>query len=251
MWTCRQDWQAQLRVLKRAEEQQLLDIVQRCSEHSISYARPQPVARDVARLARALSLPASSARAAIDQARRARTLLIRFNVRLAASVARKFVKRGMDFPSLMSEATAGLTDAIDRFDRARDCKFTTYAIHYVMRNVRRCVVEEARPSGIQLPPHVHYKLAQLLRMRQEMLATADAPERAVLQSSDSAMTKALAERSGLTEQQVQTLLVSGLPNVDLDRPMFEDSGPEDWLDHIVESNEVRMPSQKHCVHCCG
>jgi DNA-directed RNA polymerase sigma subunit (sigma70/sigma32) len=216
----------------------LLELVQRCSGHGIDYARPEPSNRDVVKLARALSVHLAGARLAMDEAARARSALIRFNFRLAASVARKFTHKGLDFASLLTEASAGIADAIDRFDSKRDCKLSSYAIHYALRNVRRCVIEEGRT--VQLPPHVHYKLSSLLKAKEEILAGATASKRTGLLENTDAMVQALAEYTGTPAETVQTILSCGLPAIDLDRTLFDGQSPDDYCDHILTSNEVWM-----------
>jgi DNA-directed RNA polymerase sigma subunit (sigma70/sigma32) len=204
---CRGDGEiAHLRVLKHTEQYRLLGIVQRCSSHSVEYASPDPSPGDVKRVAQCLNTSPTIARTILDQARRARALLIRFSMRLCASLARKYARSGgVDFHTLLSEACAGLSEAIDRFDRSRDMKFTTYATHWVLRNVRRCVVDEARQSPVQLPPHIHYRLAKLLKIKTDVLANAPAASQGVFESDPDALNAAIAKAAGCSVETVRTL----------------------------------------------
>lgn len=162
-------------------------------------------------------------------------------MRLCASLAQKYVRSGgVDFYTLLAEACAGLSEAIDRFDRSRDMKFSTYATHWVLRNVRRCLVDEARP--VQLPPHIHYKLAKLLRIKSDVLANATGADQAVFETDPEALAEAIAHEAGMPVQVVRTTLVSGLPTLDLDKPVFDDSSPGENIDYLVHSNEVLIHS---------
>lgn len=226
-------------MLTHAEQVRLIGIVQRCSAHCEDYASPDPRAKDVRRVAECLHTSPSIARIILDQAKRARALLIRFSMRLCASIAQKYVRSGgVDFDTLLAEACAGLSEAIARFDRSRDMKFTTYATHWVLRNVRRCLVDEARRSPVQLPPHIHYKLTKLLRIKSDVLASASAADEAVLENNPEALAEAIAQEAGLSVTDVKTTLANGLPTLDLDKPVFDDSSAGENVDYLVHSNEV-------------
>ena len=245
--------QTRLRVLKHAEQYRLLGIVQRCSAHTVEYARPTPSAADVATVAKCLNTSPSIARTILDQARRARSLLIRCNMRLCGSLARKYVRNGgVDFYTLLSEACAGLSEAIDRFDRSRDMRFTTYATHWALRNVRRCMVDESRGGGVQLPAHIHYKLAKLLKIKSDIVANASRSDQIAFETDPEALTEAIAEEADLPVHEVRSTLVSGLPALDLDKPVFEDSSAGENVDYLVHSNEVlvlRIASHLVSVRC--
>ena len=57
----------------------------------------------------------------------ARTQLVQSNIRLAHKVAKKHVRKGLDFNDLLSCATEGILIAIDKFDVSKGASFTTYA----------------------------------------------------------------------------------------------------------------------------
>lgn len=240
-FVCRSAGQnTRLRVLKHAEQYRLLGIVQRCSAHSVQYASPNPSEADVSRVAECLNTSPSVARIILDQARRARAMLIRFNMRWCGSLARKHVRGGVDFSALLAEACAGLSEAIDRFDRSRDMKFTTYATHWALRNIRRCLVDEAGGRGVQLPPHIHYKLTKLLRIRSDVVANASRSDQIAFETNPEALVGAVAQEAGIPVEEVRTTLAIGLPTLDLDKPVFEDSSVGENVDYLVESNEVHI-----------
>lgn len=231
---------ANLRVLEHGEQLRLLGVVQRCSAHSVDYASPDPSLQDVRRLSERLNTSASIARTILDQARRARDLLIRFNVRLCAKLARKYVRpAGVDLETLIAEACAGLNEAIERFDRSRNMKFTTYATHWILRNLRLCVVTESGRSPVQLPAHIHYKLSNLLSVKEQLLLNATAADRAAYESNSEFLNEAIAQKAGMSVRDVTTLLTAGLPTLDLDRPLYDDSSAGEHIDHLVQTNDVR------------
>ena len=61
---------------------------------------------------------------------RARDRMIRANIRLAISIAKKYANKGSDLEDLIQESSLGLIRAVDRFDWRRGFKFSTYAVSY-------------------------------------------------------------------------------------------------------------------------
>ena len=59
----------------------------------------------------------------------ARTQLVQSNIRLAHKVAKKHVRKGLDFNDLLSCATEGILIAIDKFDVSKGASFTLSLIH--------------------------------------------------------------------------------------------------------------------------
>lgn len=78
----------------------------------------------------------------LSEAHRVRNLLIRRNLRLVVSVAKKFVKPGMNFFELVSDGNVSLMRAIDRFDYGRGFKLSTYATWAIRKNFARTIPAE-------------------------------------------------------------------------------------------------------------
>lgn len=69
----------------------------------------------------------------------ARTQLVESNLRLVASIARKFSKSRNDFEELLSEGNSILLYAVDKFDFSRGFRFSTYATHAIQRHFFRVI----------------------------------------------------------------------------------------------------------------
>lgn len=72
-----------------------------------------------------------------DACATSRERLIRANLRLVVSIARRFMGRGLGMPDLIAEGNLGLLRAVDRFDPAHGARFSTYASWWIKHAIRR------------------------------------------------------------------------------------------------------------------
>jgi RNA polymerase primary sigma factor len=82
------------------------------------------------------------------------------NLRLVASVAKKFTRRGLDFDDLIQLGNIGLLTAVDKFSLERGTKFSTYAVPWIKQGIQRALDDQVR--AIRVPVHVSESL-RLLR----------------------------------------------------------------------------------------
>ena len=80
------------------------------------------------------------------------------NLRRAVSVAKRYRNCGLSFLDLIQEGNAGLMRAIDRFDRTRGCRFSTYATWWIRQKITRALVDQSRI--IYLPAVMSSRLAK-------------------------------------------------------------------------------------------
>jgi RNA polymerase primary sigma factor len=96
-------------------------------------------------------VPLLNAQEEIDLANRiaegdlaAREHMIRANLRLVVSIAKNYVHRGLTFMDLIEEGNIGLMKAVEKFDPAAGCRFSTYATWWIKQGIRRALVNTVK-----------------------------------------------------------------------------------------------------------
>jgi RNA polymerase primary sigma factor len=97
--------------------------------------------------------------AVLAEAARASDLLVRGNLRLVVSLARRYQGRGLDIADLIQEGNLGLLTAVERFDPSRGFRFSTYAAWWIRQAITRGLAARGRP--VRLPVNAHETLVKL------------------------------------------------------------------------------------------
>ncbi|MFV0422121.1 RNA polymerase sigma factor RpoD [Oleidesulfovibrio sp.] len=96
-----------------------------------------------------------------SHAMRAKQELIRSNLRLVVSIAKKYTNRGLQFLDLIQEGNIGLMKAVDKFEYQRGYKFSTYATWWIRQAITRAIADQART--IRIPVHMIETINKLIR----------------------------------------------------------------------------------------
>jgi len=164
--------------------------------------------------------------------REARERLIKSNLRLVFSIAKKYYGRSkkLSFLDLIQEGTLGLVRAIDRFKWRKGFKLSTYATWWIRQAITRAMADHART--IRLPVHIIEQLYRLNKIKQKMieeLGREPTPEE-------------LASQAGISEKKIHRLLKLTQDVTSLETPIGENKDTE--LREIIKSDKYESPEKE-------